>query len=222
MKNKGVMSPHIFDSRIKSANVQNSERWLAYFLGPSVIMTMFAISGQTYLNMFYTDVLKMTPLAGGIFLALMPALSKVLDAITNLIMGWIIERTHSRHGKARPWILISGPLLAVTGILLFTVPQASMAVQAVWVTISYNLFFSMAFTMYNISHTLMVPLSTRNSKQRDTLAMISSMGASLIPGTVVAILFPMLFLPFAGVNPYLSRIFLTIDISHSGHLVSVR
>ena len=190
----------IFSSRIKSANVTNSERFLGYFLGPTFVLTMYYIAGQTYLNMFYTDVLKMTPLMGGMFLTMLPIVSKILDAITNIVMGRIVDKTRTKEGKARPWLLISAPLLVIAAILLFTVPTANTTVQIIWVLLSYNFFFSVAFTMYNISHTLMVPLSTRNSKQRDTLAMMSSMGQMLIPGTVVSILFPLLILPVVGVD----------------------
>lgn len=195
-----IFSSPVFASRIKSANVQNSERWLGYFLGPAFVMTMFYICGQTYLNMFYTDVLKMTPLMGGMFLVILPVISKVLDAITNILMGRLIDRTKTKAGKARPWLLLSAPLLVISGILLFTVPTANTTLQIVWVLFSYNFYFCIAFTMYNISHTLMVPLSTRNNKQRDTLAMLSSMGQSMIPGTIVSILFPALILPAVGVD----------------------
>lgn len=187
-------------SRIKSANMQRSEKWIGFFCAPAIIMCMFYMCGQTYLNTFYTDVLHLTPVAGGLFLTLLPIISKILDAVTNLIMGQIVERTHTSQGKARPWILISGPLLAITGALLFTVPTFSITAQVVWVTISYNLYFCMAFTMYNISHTLMVPLSTRNSRQRDTLAMFVSMGTSMIPGVIVSMLFPVFILPIIGVD----------------------
>lgn len=195
-----VFQSPLLSSRIKSANVQNSERWLGYFLGPAFVMTMFYICGQTYLNMFYTDVLKMTPLMGGMFLVMLPVVSKILDAITNILMGQLIDRTKTKEGKARPWLLISAPLLVISGILLFTVPTANTTLQVIWVMFSYNFYFCIAFTMYNISHTLMVPLSTRNNKQRDTLAMLSSMGQSMIPGTIVSILFPALILPVIGVD----------------------
>lgn len=199
-KMDGLLKGKVFNSRIKSANVQNSERWLGFLLGPTFVMSMFYISGQSYLNMFYTDVLKLTPIWGGMFLALLPVVSKILDAITNLFMGWVIDHTKSRHGKARPWLLLSGPLLVVSSILLFTVPNASTAVQVAWVTISYNLYFSIAFTMYNISHNLMVPLSTRNSKQRDGLSVLASMGVSLVPGIVVAMIIPTFVLPIIGID----------------------
>lgn len=194
------LSAKRFDSKVKSANIQKSELWLGYMLAPAFVMSMFYISGQSYLNTFYTDVLNLTPVAGGLFLALLPVVSKILDAITNIVMGWIIDHTRSRHGKARPWILISGPLLVVTSILLFAVPKASTAVQVVWVTISYNLYFSIAFTMYNISHSLMVPLSTRNNKQRDTLAILSSVGTGMVPGIIVSLIIPTLVLPVIGVD----------------------
>lgn len=201
------MNLKIFDkpflkSRIRSANVETSEKWLGYFLGPAVVYCMFTMCGQTYLNQFYTDVLHMTRIQGGVFLALLPILSKILDAITNVIMGRVVDNTHSSQGKARPWILISGIFLTISGILLFTVPKASDTVQAVYVTITYNLYFCFAFTMYNISHTLMVPLSTRNSSQRDVLGMFTSMGTSMVPGVVVSMLFPLLILPSIGVSQH--------------------
>ncbi len=176
------------DSRIRSANTQGSEKSLGYFFGPCfVYMAYYAIAG-TYLTQFYTDVLGVS----GIFLTMMPVFSKIFDAVTNVIMGRIIDKTHTRQGKARPWILISGVLMAAAGILLYTVPRASLQVQLVWIVVSYNLFFAFAFTIYNMSHTLMVPLSTRNTKQRDALAMLTSTGTSMLPGLLVTIILPIM------------------------------
>ena len=195
-----VFEHPMLSSRIKSANMQKSEKWLGYFAAPAIIMCMFYMCGQTYLNVFYTDVLKMSTIGGGLFLGLLPVFSKIIDAITNVVMGQIVERTRTSQGKARPWVLLSGPLLTICGILLFTVPTSSITTQVIWVTVSYNLYFGLAFTMYNISNTLMVPLSTRNGKQRDTLAMFNSMGMSMIPGAIISMLFPMLILPIIGVD----------------------
>ena len=183
-----IFSNKALDSRITSANTQKSEMWLGYFAGPCfVYMVYYAVAG-TYLTQFYTDVLGLS----GLFLTLMPLFSKIFDAFTNIVMGRIIDRTRTRQGKARPWVAISGVLMAVTGILLYTIPQASYAVQIVWIVVSYNLFFALAFTIYNMSHALMVPLSTRNTKQRDGLAMLTSAGMNMIPGLLVTIILPLL------------------------------
>lgn len=191
-------SPRL-DSRVRSANVQNGERWIGYFLGPAGVILLNGILA-TYLNVFYTDVLKIGNLWGGLFLMLFPILSKIVDAITNVIMGQIIEKTKTRQGKARPWLLVGGPVVAISAILLFLVPQASTTVQVIWVIFTFNLYYSIGYTMYYMSHSMMVPLSTRNSKQRDGLAMLTNMALSIIPGMFVALFFPMLILPRIGVD----------------------
>ena len=193
-----INSPKM-DSKIKSANVQNNERWIGYFLGPAGVILLNGIMAS-YLNVFYTDVLKVGSLWGGMFLLVFPILSKIFDAITNIIMGQIIERTKTRQGKARPWLLMSAPLLLISGILAYAVPRASETIQAIWIIFSYNFYYSIAYTMYYMSHTMMVPLSTRNIKQRDGVAMLSNMALNIIPGMFVAMLFPMLVIPALGVD----------------------
>lgn len=187
------------DSRIRSANVQNSERWIGFFFGPAGVILLNAIIAS-YLNVFYTDVLKIGGVWNGMFLLVFPIVSKIIDAITNVIMGQMIERTKTRQGKARPWLLMSAPLLLISGILAFAVPQAGTTVQVIWVVLSFNLYYSIAYTMYYMSHTMLVPLSTRNVKQRDGLAMLSNMALCIIPGMFVALIFPMAVIPALGVD----------------------
>ena len=185
---KKIFDTEKLNSKITSPNTQKKELWLGYFLGPCfVYMAYYAIAGS-YLTQFYTDVLGMS----GFVLALMPVVSKIIDAITNIIMGRIIDKTRTKQGKARPWVLISGVFMAVCGVLLYLVPTWNNKVQIVWVVVSYNLFFAFAFTIYNMSHALMVPLSTRDTKQRDSLAMMTSMGTAMIPGLLVTIILPAL------------------------------
>lgn len=199
-KKRSIFDSPALDSRIKSANTTASERWIGFFASPAIIYMAYITMSGTYLNQFYIDVLKLGTVAGGAFMVLLPVLSKVFDAITNLVMGMIIDRTKTRQGKARPWMLISAPLITITGIMLYAVPKASTTVQAIWVGISYNLYFAFAFTIYNMSQALMVPLSTRNTKQRDALALFIAMGQSMIPGSVIYILVPMFLLPYMGVD----------------------
>ena len=54
----------------------------------------------TYLNQFYTDVLGLGGVWNGMFLVVFPIVSKVIDAITNVIMGYVIDRTRTKQGKA--------------------------------------------------------------------------------------------------------------------------
>lgn len=192
------LSNRIFNSKIKSQNVTGKEKWLGYLLGPCGALLINAILGGTFLNQYWTDVLKIGGLWGGAFLVIFPILSKILDAITNFIMGYIINRTKCKQGKARPYLLLSAFLVPITGILLYTVPNMEPEWQAVWVMISYNLFFSFAYTIYNMSHSMMVPLSTRNSSQRGLLAVFNQVASVMVTGILAALIFPMLILPMIG------------------------
>lgn len=183
-----VFSGKALNSTVKSANTTKAESWIGYFFGPCMVSILYCMVGGSYLTQFYTDVLGL----GGAVLVMMPFLSKIIDAFTNILMGRIIDKTRTRQGKARPWILIAGVLISVTGILLYLVPRASMSVQILWVVVSYNLFYAFAYTIYNMSHTLMVPISTRNTKQRDGLALLSNAGVSIIPGLIGNLIMPFL------------------------------
>lgn len=197
-----ALSKKGFDSRIKTEDIKMSERWIGYFLGPAFVATLYAGVGGSYLNSFYTDVLGLSALAGGMFLTLMPLLSKIVDAVTNIFMGRIVDNTKTAQGKARPWILVSGPIMAVAAILLFAVPRSHMLITAVWVVCSYNLYFAISYTMYNLSNVVMIPLSTRDNKQRDKLAMAASLGINIVPGIILAVVFPSFLLPFMGVDQH--------------------
>ena len=182
-------------SRIRSENVTAKEKWLGYLLGPAGALLLNAVLA-TYLNVYYTDVLKLTGVWGGAFLVIFPIISKIVDAITNVAMGYIIDRTRTKEGKARPWLLLSAPLLAVTGILLFTVPSGSETVQIIWVMVSYNL----SYTIFNMSHNLMVPLSTRDTTQRGSLSVFNQIATIMMSGILVALVFPMVIMPAIGAD----------------------
>ena len=186
-------------SRIRSENVTAKEKWLGYLLGPAGALLLNAVLA-TYLNVYYTDVLKLTGVWGGAFLVIFPIISKIVDAITNVAMGYIIDRTRTKEGKARPWLLLSAPLLAVTGILLFTVPSGSETVQVIWLMVSYNLFYSFAYTIFNMSHNLMVPLSTRDTTQRGSLSVFNQIATIMMIGILVALVFPMVIMPAIGAD----------------------
>ncbi len=196
MSINSIFSKSAFNSKIQSQNTTAKEKWLGYLAGPAGALLVNALLAQGFLNVFYTDELGMSGVWGGMFLVIFPVLSKILDAVTNLIMGAIIDKTHTVQGKARPWLLLSVPLVVICGILLYLVPiHASTTVKVIWIIATYNLYYCFAFTMYNLTHMMMVPLSTRNDMQRSQLAVFNNIANIAITGILVALLFPMLVLP---------------------------
>lgn len=174
------------------------EKLLGHFIGPVSVSLMVSILNN-YLNVYYTDVIHMGDIWGGAFLSLFPVICKLLGAAAFVVMGKAVDQTISPQGKARPWIFVSSPVLLSGMLLLFFVPQATGWLQAVWVFVSYNLFYSIGYTAYATAHTLLVPLATRREKERSTLSMAAN-ALTMVSGTVLTILFPCFLLPFMGVN----------------------
>ena len=194
-----ALSGKRFSSRIHSNHVQEKEKWLGYLLGPRGALLLNGVLG-TYLNVYYTDVLGLTTVWGGLFLRLFPIISKIIDALTNVFMGWRIDRTKTKQGKARPWILLSSFLVPIFGFLLFVSPSNETG-KIVWVRLSYNLFYSFAYTIYNRAHSRMVPLSTRNTIERGSLSVFTQISTIMATGIIVALVFPRLIRPWAAAEP---------------------
>lgn len=195
---KDILNAKMFDSHVQSKDITRKERWLGYFAGPISVMLLNSILNN-YLNVYYTDVVQLGHVWNGWFLTVFPIAVKVLDALTFLLMGVIMDRFYSRQGVARPWILLSAPLLVVSMILLFAFPNGSTTLLVVWIFLSYNLFYSIAYTAYNTAHTLMVPLSTKDPAQRSRLSVLTN-SQGMISGMVVAVLFPTFVVPRLGID----------------------
>lgn len=102
-----------------------------------------------YLMMYCTDVLGMSAaLVGSLLMA-----SKIFDGVTDLVAGWLVENTHSRLGKGRPYGLCLIGVWVCT-YALFAVPERwSMTGKAVWLFIMYTLIYSVFQTLLNASET---------------------------------------------------------------------
>lgn len=210
-KNRGSVwkGGRLFASRVTTEDTTWKEKYFGYLLGPAGPLLLNGVL-VVYLNVFYTDVLKLTGVWKGAFLAVFPLVSRIVDAFINLYIGKVIDNTRGPEGKARPWLLVSAPLVTVSGILLFLIPGGSQTLQVIWVIFSFNLFYGVAFNIYNMSHNLMVPLSTRNTEQRGKLSVLNNISTTMVTGIIVALVFPAVVLPVLGADA--NRWLLTISI----------
>ncbi len=174
----------------KSEKVNLPEMVLGYLVGPFGALITNAVF-TSFLNRFYTDILGMA----GRFLTLLPLISTIFVVAGNLIVGVVIDRTRTRFGKARPYLLASAPLLVAACILIFAVPSGNELLRIVWIAVSYNLYFAVAYPIYFMAHSMMVPLSTRDLDQRGKLSVVANVANMAAAGLFSAILFPMLVYP---------------------------
>ena len=184
---KSVWDLPILDPRTDKRKVTLPEMIFGYFLGPFLVLAMTCVVSTYYLTFYrtYDDIV-----ASGKFLVLLPLISIIPMALANIIVGIILGKTKTRQGKARPFILAAGPLLLISGIVMFIIPYFSLGFRMAWMAITYNLFAALANPIYSNAHYLMVSLSTRDLNQRGKLSVVANIPAVAGNGLVSSILMP--------------------------------
>ena len=184
-KQSNFWNTPLTSSLIKGKDVKLPEMLLGYFIGPVGGLLSSGIF-TSILNTYFTDVLKLDLT----FLTTLQLVSTILIVIASLVVGQLIERTRVLAGKARPWILLSALTLSVASVLMFIVPFEGV-MKMVWIAIAYNLYYSVAYPIYNTANSTLVAVSTRNSDQRGQLASFTNIAglAAMGAGSMV---FPIL------------------------------
>ena len=180
-----LWSSPLASSRIRSQEVRAPEMLLGYLIGPFGAMLSSGIFTSILQN-YFTDVLELNLT----FLTTLQLASTILIVAANLVVGQLIERTHTLAGKARPWILQSALTLSVASVLMFIVPFEG-AARMVWIAVAYNLFYAVAFPIYNTANSTLIPVSTRDSKKRGLLASLANIAGLGVMG-VGSMVFPVL------------------------------
>lgn len=148
---------------------------IGYGSGQLGMNAINAVIGS-FLTIYFTNAAL---LDAGI-IATIIAVSKVFDGISDLIMGNIVDRTKSRFGKARVWMMRMCIPFAVTTVLLFTVPGnwPDMA-KYIYVFIFYNLVNTVCFTSMAVPYYSMISLMTKNAYERGMLGNIQQIFQTL-------------------------------------------
>jgi glycoside/pentoside/hexuronide:cation symporter, GPH family len=196
MAKRELLSSSFFDSKCRVSFPDRKEKIFGYLLGPVGAQLLYFLVA-TWLNVFYTDVLGLTDL-NPTFMSVFPLASGVLVVLFNLLFGYLIDRTKNKQGKARPYLFLSAFLLPISGTLLFLIPTDNAMAEYVLVCLSFNLFFSVSFAIYNSAYNLLVPLSSRNSKTRNSLSTLANLGMMI--AQAVGSLFPGVVYPFIGTD----------------------
>ena len=184
-------------TRINTDEVTLKEKILGYFTAPFLAFLSHAVFGS-YLNRYYSDIIGWTDTSlFGKFSALLPVISVLFVIGGNLLAGYFIDRTRTGQGKARPSMFLSAPLVAGAITLLFLIPgEARPPVKMIWIALSYNFYYALAFPVYYTSHSSLVALSTRNPDSRGVLATLSNASAVAASGLGAGILVPLLLQGF--------------------------
>ncbi len=149
--------------------------------GGNVMSTLLA----TFLTAYYTDSAGIAAAAIGT----MYIVCRILDGATDLIMGGIVDKTHTKIGKARPWVILSAPLMCIGIILILNVPQGlNHAIKLVYAYLTYIFLNCIVYTIFGVAHSALLACMTRDFKDRNTTSTVSSIInnlCGLVVGTAI-------------------------------------
>ena len=146
-----------------------------------------------YMLFYYTDVFGITAKAAGT----MFIVTKIWDAVNDPMMGIIADRTNTRWGKFRPYLIWGAIPLGVLGVLTFTTPELNDTGKLIYAYITYT-FLMMAYTAVNVPYSAIMGVMTSNSHERTTISSFRFIAA------FAALLFVQYFIPTmtdGAVNP---------------------
>lgn len=119
----------------------------------------------TYAMFFFTDMAGVSPAVVGTLLFV----SRIVDAVTDPLMGSIADRTRTKMGRYRPYVTYGAPLLGTSIVLMFWDPGLSGTAQVVYVYAVY-IAYSLLVTVVDISYHALTPVLSEDPDQRTTIA----------------------------------------------------
>lgn len=137
---------------------------IGYGLG-DMSSSMFWKIFSYYLPIFYSDIFGLRPAHA----ALLLLVTKLYDAVSDPVMGLIADRTRSRWGRYRPWLLWIAVPFAVVGILSFYTPDASYGFRHVYAYVTYILMMTV-YTAINVPYGAMLGVMTSDSREKSVFS----------------------------------------------------
>ena len=159
---------------------------IAYGTGDVACNIVFALTTSLLLY-FYTNVVHINVFTVGVIMMI----SRIFDGISDVLVGLLIDRTKSRHGKARAWILWMMFPYALSAILLFTVPQAAHWAQAIYIFITYNFCTTVVYTALNLPYATLASLMTRDVNQRASINLYRTGMSAVGNLAITSVTFPL-------------------------------
>lgn len=130
--------------------------------GGDLASNLILVLSSTFVTFFYTDALGLNPaIIGSIMM-----FSRFFDGISDILMGFVMDHTKSKHGKARPWLLWLAVPIGISLILMFCVPQMGDFGKYVYIAITYNLVTTVLYTAINIPYGALTSLMSRDQDER--------------------------------------------------------
>lgn len=142
---------------------------------------------SAWLMYYYTNVAHVSALSIGTIMLL----SRIIDGFTDIIMGIIVDKTKSKHGKARPWLLRMAIPFAIATVAMFSVPESDNTIKLIYIFVTYNL-VNTFYTGINVPYGALSSLMTQDQYERSLLNIYRIVFAQIANFIVASMTMPLI------------------------------
>ena len=160
--------------------------------GGNLAANLMVTTASSYITYFYTDIAQISVGAIGVILLL----CRLLDGISDLAMGYVVDKVNPKHGKARSWLRWLAFPYGISIILLFSAPDLSMTGKTVYAGITYLIALAIIYTAISVPYNTLSMLATKDPVERTSLSTFRTfMGYA---GALLVSTFTLIFVDLAG------------------------
>lgn len=117
---------------------------------------------SSFISGYWTDVVGISAAVVGVIMLF----ARIFDGVSDIIMGLIIDKTHTKYGKAKPWLLIGAVGMIVCSTLIYNTPDISMGGKIAYAAILYCVIYAVFGTMTGVAAPTLINLMTTDTNTR--------------------------------------------------------
>ena len=182
MKNSIFEKPFM-NSKVNTPEMTVKEKILGYLIGPFGMLALQAVINQLA-ELYYTEIFYIDQIFGVGTYLVMSWVTKIVSMLAGLLVAYIVEHSNSSQGKIRPFVLIGQLLCAVSGFLMFAIPEIGQVGMLIWVYVFNILYNGFGITMFLLRKN-MITLATRNQDDRNQINLFDRVTQFMLVGVAI-------------------------------------
>ena len=184
---KGLFEKDFMQTKVKTHSMSTGEKVWGHGIAPGFTHILFClILGMR--ELFYMQVMQLNTLFNNnLTYFYLQTISSIVGVVTGILVNYMTERTVSKAGRFRPYVLIGNWVMAIFGLFMFWTPFAyGSAAQLIWLYAANIVYYGVGTVLYNLKQNV-VSVSSRNVMERNFVTTLRSTISNMIPGMFVSL-----------------------------------
>lgn len=184
---KGLFEKDFMQTKVKTHSMSTGEKVWGHGIAPGFTHILYClILGMR--ELFYMQVMQLNVLFNSnLTYFYLQTISSIIGVVTGILINYITERTVSKSGRFRPYVLIGNWIMAIFGLFMFWTPFAyGSTAQLIWLYAANIIYYGVGTVLYNLKQNV-VSVSSRNVMERNFVTTLRSTISNMIPGMFVSL-----------------------------------